>query len=129
MRHHVPQRCLVVAYKKLEQETIIFIRKIVCFETLVLWRGRKTLIFLKTFFLSFEYLPLGNFKSLLLIKGPTFVCFIPPYSMAMESSNSPANEGTMKAGPTRPRLLSRNCGVRNYLYDATLIRSAPDSSQ
>jgi len=49
------------------------------FSTWALWSGRKTLIFLKTFSWFFEYLPFGNFKSPLLIKGPTFVYFTPAY--------------------------------------------------
>src|SRR6218665_3058386 len=78
------QRCIAMEsgsciQKSWSRKTIIFIRKIVFFETLALWRGQKTLIFLKTFFVVFEYLhvhvPLGKFKSQLLIKGPTFVFF------------------------------------------------------
>jgi len=60
----------------LGQENHHFYQKNRIFETLAFWRDRKTLKFLKLF-MFFENLPLGNFKSLLLINGPTFVFFTP----------------------------------------------------
>jgi len=75
----VLQWSLIVAYKKLEQENHHFYQKNRIFWNFGLWRGRKTLIFLKTCLCFFEYLPLGNFKSLLLINGPTFHFFTPAY--------------------------------------------------
>src|SRR6218665_2688800 len=56
-------------------ETIIFIIKIVFFETFSLWDTLKTVIFLKFFSPFLEYLPLGKFWSLLGITVPTFCLF------------------------------------------------------
>src|SRR6218665_1670682 len=67
----------VVAYKKLEQENQHFSRKIVFVLILALGRERKTLIFLKTLMIVFEYVPLGNLWSLLRFKIP--VLLTPPW--------------------------------------------------
>jgi len=64
-------------FKNWSRKTIIFIIKIVFFETFSLWDTLKTVIFLKKISYFFEYLPLGKFWSLLEITVPTFVFFNP----------------------------------------------------
>lgn len=55
-----------------------FIRNNCSFETFALWWGRKILILLKTFFMVFEYPPLGNFWLQLLFKIQNLVFVTPP---------------------------------------------------